>query len=81
MASAAAPAVPSWPPPPTAGPSPSASFAARGTSESARTLIDGIRRALGDEATEAAAVGDDRAVQGLVNLLDALDALDALGDV
>jgi hypothetical protein len=81
MASAAARAVPSSPRQTMADPSPPASCAGRGTSESARALIDGITHALGAEATEAAAAGEDRTAQVLVNLLaDALDALDALGD-
>jgi signal transduction histidine kinase len=81
MASVAVRAVPSSPRQTMADPSPLASCAGRGTSESARALIDGITHALGAEATEAAAAGEDRAAQVLVNLLaDALDALDALGD-
>lgn len=81
MASAAARAVPSWPPPEMEGPSSPASYAARGTSEAARGLIDGIVYVLGTEATYAAAAGSDGTAQVLVNLLaDALDALDALGE-
>jgi hypothetical protein len=65
-----------------ADPSPPASCAGRGTPESARALIDGITHALGAEAADATAAGEDRTARVLFNLTaDALDTLDALGDV
>jgi hypothetical protein len=82
MASAVARAERSLPRRTMAAPSLPASYAGRGTPESARALIDGITHALGAEATDATAAGEDRTANVLLCLTaDALDALDALGHV
>jgi hypothetical protein len=82
MASAAVvAAVPSLPRTLMDGLSTPARFAASGTAESALALLDGILLAIGEEAADATAGGEDHVAAVLMCMAaDVMDAIDALGE-